>query len=267
MKKIQNAIGDKKPMAGLMQLPSGKTHVAFYKTGGDGNQTLFIGDSNAQQYAPRISKLISSNTGLQRGALFLTAGAVPPIDRVVNEEKPGCLVLMPKVHEVLANNPKIDRVVIAALWHGYFVPKSRYRFENYSMDGTDGQEKALREISMEIHRIVSGGKKATVVLSIPTGDPLDPKRFYGRDFIGVHSAAAGKLSREVFLKTNGKILSRIASVAKANGAEVIDPMDYLCTNGVCIAANEDGPICMDAFHLRPGYVREHVKYLDQTVAP
>jgi len=61
---------------------------------------------------------------------------------------------------------------------------------------------------------------------------------------------------------------RIASVAKQNGAEVIDPMDYLCTNGVCIAEDMDGiPIRYDDGHLRPGYVRDHVKYLDFTVEP
>jgi len=53
-----------------------------------------------------------------------------------------------------------------------------------------------------------------------------------------------------------------------NGAELIDPMDYLCTNGVCIAEDDNGvPIHFDDGHLCSGYVRENVKYLDRTVEP
>ena len=75
------------------------------------------------------------------------------------------------------------------------------------------------------------------------------------------------LTKESFLKEHGSLLAEIAAVARKNGAEVIDPLDYLCTNGICIAEDEKGvPIRFDDGHLCPGYVRDHVKYLDQTVA-
>jgi hypothetical protein len=267
MQKIQNAIADRNTMQGLIPLPSGKTHVAYYKTGGNGPQTLFVGDSNAQQYAPRIFKLLKSNKEEDRGCFFITAGAVPPIPNVINNEKPGCLVLMKIFDDILVSNPKIDRIIFAGLWHGYFLPKSLYHYKGEAMSTPSGQKVSIAELGSKIKKLKESGKAVTIVMSIPTGNELDPKNFFCRNFIGVQRVSNKILKKEIFLKQNGAILSRIASTARENGAEVIDPMDYLCTNGVCISENEDGPICLDAYHLRPGYVRDHVKYLDQTVAP
>ena len=49
----------------------------------------------------------------------------------------------------------------------------------------------------------------------------------------------------------------------------MDPLDYLSDeSGECISADYEGfPIRYDEGHLRPGYVRDQVKYLDFTVLP
>ena len=57
------------------------------------------------------------------------------------------------------------------------------------------------------------------------------------------------------------------ALGRKNHVEVIDPMEVLCVNGICIAEDENGPNHYDANHLRPSFVRYKVKYLDQTVAP
>jgi hypothetical protein len=45
-------------------------------------------------------------------------------------------------------------------------------------------------------------------------------------------------------------------------------MDYLCTNGICIGKDGEGiPIRYDDGHLRIGYVKDNVLYLDETVSP
>jgi hypothetical protein len=75
------------------------------------------------------------------------------------------------------------------------------------------------------------------------------------------------LTKEKFLKEYGPLLDQIASVAKANGASVIEPVDYLCKDGICIVEDENGPIHYDFGHLRSSFVRDKVKYLDATMAP
>ena len=135
------------------------------------------------------------------------------------------------------------------------------------MTGPNGRKSAMEDLAREIKDLELSGKKVTLVLSVPSSLLLDPKVFFKRNFMGVHACAAGGLTKEEFLKHAGKLLSEIASVARENGAEVVDPVDFLCKDGMCISEDADGPIRYDATHLRPGYVREKVKYLDFTVEP
>jgi hypothetical protein len=71
-----------------------------------------------------------------------------------------------------------------------------------------------------------------------------------------------------FLDDYGEILGKIRSIALRNHVRVIDPRDFLCRDGKCLVIDADGvPIRYDGGHLRPGYVRDQVKYLDFTVEP
>jgi len=107
----------------------------------------------------------------------------------------------------------------------------------------------------------------SLVLATPTGSELDPKAMFKRGFLGL-SAREPYLLKDIFLRPNKELLNTIAETARTHGARVIDPMDYLCRNGTIMVFDEKGvPICYDDHHLRPGYVREHVKYLDETVQP
>jgi hypothetical protein len=97
---------------------------------------------------------------------------------------------------------------------------------------------------------------------------LDPKHLHARGFTGLYPKKSTTFSKQQFLDTTRGIIQDLKEVGIRSGAEVVDPLDYLCTNGTCIAEDEQGiPIRYDSFHLRPGYVRDHVKYLDRTVQP
>ena len=267
VQKCVTATRDRDSLAGLQCFGDAQL-FSFNHAGGEGPQTLYIGDSNAQQYAPRILRLLTKQSANPaRGALFLTSSGVPPIPRVTHPAKPWCVALMPKIHEVLNSDPRIDRVVIAARWHAYFMDHSKHLHQGQPMSGVNGRKSALEDLGLEINNFALSGKQVTLVLSVPSGDLLDPKSFFARDFTGVRSCSAGRLTVKDFLEDWGDLLSEIAAVARRNGAEVIDPMDYLCVDGMCIAEDTDGPIRYDATHLRPGYVRDKLMYLDFTVAP
>lgn len=110
----------------------------------------------------------------------------------------------------------------------------------------------------------------TLVLSVPSGTELDPSEVFQRTFLGW--SEKGKLSTmtaQRFLEIYGGILKSIADTARINGAEVIDPMAAACLvkDGICVSENDKGPIRYNSAHLRCGFVREQVQYLDQTVEP
>jgi hypothetical protein len=170
-------------------------------------------------------------------------------------------------NKIITNNAKVDKVVISARWDLYFNENYNYRFNGINLSDKLGENAVLAAFGSMINNIKRNKKTVIVVLSTPNGEPLNPKSFYKRKFFNAPNKTTLKQTAADFLNKNGDILHKLTRVARENGAEVIDPMDYLCTNGVCISENEDGPIRYDGNHLRPGYVRDHVKYLDQTVAP
>jgi hypothetical protein len=109
-------------------------NAAFYLP-----QTRFWGDSNIQQYAPRISSLINENPDRYRSALFATCGGCPPMPGVREGGHRLCSDLVDNVLD-LANAPDVDAIVIGAPWKAYFpmpdAKKSSLRYYYYGQDGS-----------------------------------------------------------------------------------------------------------------------------------
>jgi len=269
MQRVQKALKDWNMLGGLTLVSDNKTSLVD-KVGGDGPQTLFVGDSNMQQYAPRITKLLKGNQGNSRGAILVTKGGILPIGIVYKNSETRCSDLMNKADEIALSDHRIDRVVIASRWTSYFNKNSEWKINGVSLGEQSARQQAMADLGRNIRELTARGKKVILVLNIPTGSQLDPRSIYPRTFKGTHSAQKKILTKEMFLNENenGAIIDEVARIAYVNGAELIDPMDYLCQNGVCIAEDDNGvPIHFDDGHLCSSYVRENVKYLDRTVEP
>jgi hypothetical protein len=140
-------------------------------------------------------------------------------------------------------------------------------FDGKPISESPTKESVLKAFGKMIAGLVAQGKQVTIVLSIPVGRELEPKRLYRRHFFSPSEDKGLVLTKEAFLKAYGPLLDEIAAVAKANGASVINPVDFLTKEGVCIVEDENGPIHYDFGHLRSSFVRDKVKYLDATMAP
>jgi len=266
--KVKQAIEDGGMLEGMIWINDIKEKLNLTKTGGNGKKTVFFGDSNSMQYAPRIIKLLKNNKPDERGAVFINEGGVAPINGIDDSSKQKSLVNT--LVKYLKQDSSVDRIVISAKWHMYF-DNNLYNprvIDGCKIVSEKGEKIAMDSLGKMISQMVHENKKVIIVLSTPTAKQMDPHNIYLRTFLGINTDESTPYKKKQFIEENGEILSRIAKAAKENGAEVIDPMDYLCTNGNCIAEDENGiPIRFDESHLRPGYVRDHVKYLDQTVAP
>ena len=265
---VQRALADRNWGEGTKTLWT-SDRILLNQCGGTGPQTLFFGDSNMQQYLPRIAKLLEDSHGPdKRGALFLTCGGVPPLPGVTA----GTMgfqadAMIRKYRELLSSDPRIDRVVIAALWPHYFAPSCGVRMGDDRLTDPAGEMKALASLGLLIHELTEGGKQVTLILAAPYGEQLDPRLLCERGFFGAKKRLPAPWSREAFLAHDGWILSKIARIARENGAQVVDPVDFLCPDGDCLNETAEGPIRYHLSHLRPGFVREHVTFLDQTVEP
>jgi hypothetical protein len=268
MSAIPEAVHDKEMLEHWRWVSPLGAKVLLCNAGGEGPQTVILGDSNAQQYAPRLYELVRGNDKTGRGVRYVTSGGTPPIPGVANNKVDGCRDLIPTFSDIIFKDPRIDRVVIAAWWHGYFFKDSQYTYHGESLGHAEARKEALQALIDFIKELRAKNKEVILVTSIPTGRLLDPRHLHARGFTGLYPKKSTTFSKQQFLDTTRGIIQDLKEVGVRGGVEVIDPMDYLCTNGICIAEDEKGvPIRYDSFHLRPGYVKEHVKYLDRTVQP
>lgn len=236
---------------------------------GDGQQrTLFWGDSALQQYYPRIDEVLAKSPPMHRSAVFATRfGCAPIVSRIVNvreEYRVACDAHTKRAAE-LAEDSRVDTIVIGACWPAYFVD-----FELLGRPvAATGVDEALAELKQMIHAYAARGKTIYVVLSTPYGRSLDPREFvpragqFRKNDPWTLQPAAPPVSGEIA----ERIMVRLRRLAEQAGAIVIDPLDYLCEENGCQPAIWSlGPIYRDEWHLRPSYARTHIKFIDRTVA-
>jgi len=263
---VNVALSDRNIMDGF-QGHLNKDGILVQTIGGTGHQSLYLGDSFIQQYMPRIAYLMKDNHGDSRGAIFVTCGGTPPIFGVHSDRVHECESLMKTFYEVLAKNPTIDRVVIGGRWQLYFGTKGMYSVNGGRLlSEPDGKEMSLNNLDQSISTLAKE-KKVFVLLCSPTGKKVDPKNYIQRKFIGDGLIKSGDMTISEWISTVGSLNESLRNIAIKNKAIVIDPSVTLVKNGVCIRELEGVPIRYDDGHLCPSFVREYVKYLDETVAP
>ena len=264
LKRVLEARADAEPLAGMLRLVQ-YGNQAVYATGGPGPCTLVLGDSNAQQYAPRLVEVLKGPGSKGRGALLVAEGGVPPFSGITHTRQ--CLYMMPTFFQVLEEHPSVDRVLIAARWDQYFAPGNGYLYRGKPLSDPKVSAAALEDFGGMIRGLVESGKKVVVVLNMPTALSLDPANAISRDYFGRCSLRGDVLTKSDFLRADGGTRNRVAAVAVASGASLIDPLDTLTHEGVCLKENQDGPVYHDAAHLRPSFVRKEIRYLDPFLLP
>lgn len=235
-------------------------------------KTLYLGDSNMQQYGPRIDYLVGKDPGGTRSAVFAALGNCPPIRDVHDSKNPDCSRLVEKAIKY-AKRPDVDKVVIGAQWFGYFASApGRWYYEEAGTRSEFGQkakgsEKAYRSLEATLTELKGAGKAVYLIGNIPISEDVDPSTMVRRSLfpIGFIVNKAG-IKKSWLLEHYGGVRQRLMDVGARSGAIVIDPLNFLCSENVCPSVGEEGQaIYMDSVHLRPTYVREKVRYLDETI--
>lgn len=239
----------------------------YFLQSGRPSVTLFVGDSNIEQYFPRAEALIASDPKNTNGIIFKTGGgclAIP--DQPHDVEHKHCLVLMQNALRIAKEKPEIDTVVIGSLWFQYLRDGAAMA-NKYGVGSTEYVD-ALNKLGRYIKEIRALNKRVFLVLNIPTGGQLDPKYMAKRDlkaFPRVLSIRSGGIPRVDLETAYGQVQSDLARVAIDAGAAVINPMNSLCATN-CAGIDADGePMYKDAGHLRPSYVQRHADFIDVTL--
>ena len=253
-------------MSNSMKAVYPSEHVALYATGSGTHATLFVGDSNIEQYIPRIKSLLEKPAGNPRRAIFLTSGGVPPIPDIREKVHPGALELLPQMELLLKKDPGIDRVVLGANWVWYCsLPVYPYEIHSERFPSEKAKKEAFDVLGALITRLHRDGISVYLVMNTPVSPVQDPKSDIKRGFDGIVITQGEPLTVKEFDDLYGKFLSSLKLCAQESGATVIDPRDFFKNNGVYPRIANGIHLYKDSCHLRSSYVRDHLTYLDKTV--
>jgi len=256
--------------------PQSINEVQIYAAGNKKNKVLFYGDSHLEQYSPRIVKLLKDKPLSTKSVVFATRGGCPPIPNVFEElHHPWCTRAYKNVIEEYALSEEVDSVVIGFA-DSYFMNIGSLQGQSntnryyYSIDkerkyfdqgGVKDALQSLRVFVLSLAKI----KKVFLLIDNPSGDAFDPKNL----FIGNRITGLALKSDRFHLQEYGvqqqEIRRFLIDLGKHNNVIIIDPIKHFCENNQCITMLSGKPIYKDSNHIRPFYVRDHIKYMDVTV--
>jgi peptidoglycan/LPS O-acetylase OafA/YrhL len=237
-------------------LKSIQTPVGYLWAQGRTSQTaLFVGDSNAEQYYPRIDKILTENPKTTKGVLFVTENGCAPIPYMERFAQHKCAGLVERALS-LAQDSKITDVVIAARWIGYD-----------AFQDPVASEQAYTALESTLSNFRRSGRNVYLILPIPAMKEFDPFYMVSR---GIYKfgfeIVQGPVDRKQVTAQLAPITSQLVKIANSAGARVIDPVSELCGEVLCATTDNDGlPVYRDLSHLRPSYVRDHIRFLDDVV--
>jgi peptidoglycan/LPS O-acetylase OafA/YrhL len=220
-------------------------------------KTLFIGDSNMEQYYPRIDKLISENPGKYNSAVFVGNQKLRcyPMYTMFIADSELCDSVMKDITD-LANDKDVESVVVA-----------------FSADAYDHliEDKLGFERLAQFINTISKSKRIYLILNMPDGEELNPKNMFTGSrlrTLDIKNAEKVVFDYKGFIDRHKKIRTELVNLAIKNGAIVIDPIEYLCPETKCPVFDSEGsPLYRDEVHLRASYAKSSAVYIDITVTP
>lgn len=241
----------------------------FYRQESGRKETsLFIGDSNIEQYYVRMDALIKGKANETNGIVFATDGGCLPIKNApYDDDHRHCRGLMEAAFDLAAAEKEISTVVIGAFWYQYLA--LGVALTGSFEPGSKLYVQALADLAAYIKKLRGMGKKVFLVSNIPAGSELSPTYMAERrlnKFPNLLQVRDGGVSQSKFDGAFGVIRNDLRKLAAASGATLIDPLDFLCKDNWCPSVDATGaPMYKDAAHLRPSFVRTNATFMDATV--
>jgi peptidoglycan/LPS O-acetylase OafA/YrhL len=242
--------------------------------GPQSTKILMMGDSYLTHYYPRIDRLVRSNPNAARAVVFAASGGCPPLPHVQEAHHAYCDGLVER-GIAYALRADVDSVLIAANWRHYFITADEYRHAQYQyvfdgaplILGTPSYYKALAAFQEMLAQLTKNGKRVFVLLQSPMSERLDPRRMVHRSLTDFSfKLDVPVVTRASLAEDLRGFEPDLVEAAASMGAEIIDPLDWLCDKETCPALSADGqPLYRDEGHLNPAFVREHVTFLDPLI--
>jgi hypothetical protein len=90
-------------------------------------------------------------------------------------------------------------------------------------------------------QLISNGKKVFFILDNPFGEEVDPHSMLVRSWDGFR-LAKNSLSKNTAIERSEPARSRLIEIARKSRAEIIDPIQYLCSIDTCSPFSMNGDL-------------------------
>ncbi len=228
------------------------------------SRLLFIGDSNIEQFYPRVRKL-HEESGRADTVVFITAGGCSPIPEI--EQIDGTCKGEMSGAFVYAAEPQVQKIVIGSTWD--FFDQQKYGYAGANPIPPQLAERIYGDFAARLRSLVVAGKEVYLVLPVPKGPPMDPQQMVDlRTRLSGTPRLIEPLQVADFLARHETTIRLLQRAAAESGAKLLDPLPDICDAETCPNLAPDGrPVSKDAGHLRPFYVTEKVRMFDVLFSP
>jgi peptidoglycan/LPS O-acetylase OafA/YrhL len=222
----------------------------FSSVGSNKEKTLYIGDSNVEQYAARLNYI--ANSDLNAAVIIGNQTNCHLLLELINGNEIQCKKKILELKKII-NDPKVTKIVFAGFWLDY--------------------EKALMldyNLTSFIENEIHNKKKIYFILNVPSGNELDPKNmFNGSRLKKLVPKEIDTLffNKKNFLKKFSVVHGQIIKIANNIDAEIIDPLKILCPKECPVFDLNKRPLYLNNNHMTSSYSRSSAKFIDKTLEP
>lgn len=237
-------------------------------------QVLLIGDSHAQEMAPRYAHAFDGRRG--EGVTLLTIPGCIPIAGVSGRDARDCGRTWSAAYRY-AETAGYSRVVIDAAWQLYFDPTDTSPLGLALIDDAPGgaqprtvpaiADAAYRRLADEVRTLRAHGADVVLAGATPVYTIGSPHDLYARAFWAGELTEI-PLSRAKLAAGMAADSQRLAWVARTTGATLAQPLDTLCTGDECPVTDDGRGLLKDFGHFRASMMASpRFGFLDPWITP
>ena len=256
---------DFKPTKGMEMSNHGWTLVAHL---GHGERKVALsGDSQLFHYGPRVQQLADEGQ-LAANTYFVTGPRCPPVPGVIQRDKFAGCANLPDILADLVQREKVQSVVLGAAWGGYsdegmLIEREGRRLPLNTREGMDAFYANLEDY---VRLLQSKGAKVYLVLGVPFHERFNPGNMITRSLTDFRIAPDVEKAIPIaeLQVVHAAVNAKLRAVGEHTGVTLLDPLPDICGSGDgCLPFFGAGePKFSDKVHLRPVFVREHLRFLD-----
>src|SRR3954451_431602 len=260
---------DSKPTKGMEVLNDDWTLLAHLGFGD--RKVALSGDSMLFHYGPRVQQLANEGQ-LAVDTYFVTGPRCAPVPGLLQRDKFARCANLPNILVELIKRERIQSVVLGAARQGYsaegigesmLIEREGRRLPLNTKEGMDAFYANLEDY---IRLLQGQDAKVYLVRGVPRHNRFDPGEMVTRSLAGFRIAPDVEKAVPIaeLQAVHAAVDAKLRTVSEHTGATLLDPLPDICGSGDgCLPFFGAGePKFSGNLHLRPLFVREHLRFLD-----